>query len=256
MNRVNKVGSTRSRRADLLAVEQGLEPSRARAAAEIRAGSILADGRPVAKPSELLPPDARLEKRGAANPYVSRAGLKLAHGLDHFGIDPDAAVALDLGASTGGFTQVLLERGAARVYAVDVGRAQMHPSLRADSRVILLEGVNARRLGQAHIPEPVSLIVSDVSFISLALVLPPALALAAPGARLVALIKPQFEAGPEYVRKGRVTDPEIHERVCARIAGMLEGAAWTVTGLTESPIKGGDGNTEFLIAAHAPAKTA
>ncbi|MFP3944799.1 MAG: TlyA family RNA methyltransferase [Alphaproteobacteria bacterium] len=255
MNRVNEVGSARSRRADVLAVEQGLAASRARAAAEIRAGTIHVDGRPVAKPSELLPSEARLEKRGAANPYVSRAGLKLAHGLDYFGIDPAGAVALDLGASTGGFTQVLLERRAARVYAVDVGREQMHPSLKEDKRVVLLEGLNARNLTSAHIPEPVSLIVSDVSFISLTLALPPALALAAPGARLVALVKPQFEAGRSQVRKGRVTDPKVHEQVCARISEMLGKAGWAVTGLTESPIKGGDGNTEFLIAARAPGQT-
>jgi 23S rRNA (cytidine1920-2'-O)/16S rRNA (cytidine1409-2'-O)-methyltransferase len=247
-----KQGSRPATRADILAVEQGLEPSRARAAAEIRAGTIHVDGRPVAKPSELLPPGARLEKRGAANPYVSRAGLKLVHGLDRFGIDPAGAVALDLGASTGGFTEVMLGRGAAKVYAVDVGRGQMHPSLLGDKRVILMEGLNARDLTQAHIPEPVTLIVSDVSFISLTLVLPPALALAAPGAHLVVLIKPQFEAGPEHVRKGRVTDPAIHEEVCARIGAFLEIAGWTVTGLTQSPIKGGDGNTEFLISAQTP----
>ena len=239
-------------RADVLVVEQGLEPSRARAAAEIRAGTVYADGRRVAKPSELLPSEVRLERRGAANPYVSRAGLKLAHALDTFGIDPAGAVALDLGASTGGFTQVLLERGATRVYAVDAGRNQLHPSLREDKRVTVMEGVNARRLGRAHVPHPVSLIVSDVSFISLTLVLSPALELAAPGGSLVVLIKPQFEAGPEHVRKGRVTDPAVHEQVCTRIAYFLKEAGCQVTGIIESPIKGGDGNTEFLIAARRP----
>lgn len=249
-------GDNKLRRADILAVEQGLEPSRARAAAEIRAGTIFADGRPVAKPSEMLPPGVRLERRGTANPYVSRGGLKLAHALDHFGIDPAGAVALDLGASTGGFTQVLLERGAARVYAVDVGHGQLHPSLSEDKRVISTEGVNARNLSRSHVPEPVSLVVSDVSFISLTLALPPALALAAPGARLAALVKPQFEAGPEQVRKGFVTDPAVYDRVCARTAAFIEDAGWQVTGLTESPIKGGDGNREFLIAAQkAPRQT-
>lgn len=248
MNEENR-GRRGQKRADILAVEQGLVPSRARAAAEIRAGTLFADGRAIARPSELLPPGAKLQMRGQAIPWVSRAGLKLAHALDRFAVDPSGAVALDLGASTGGFTQVLLARGAARVYAVDVGHGQMHETLRRDRRVILLEKVNARDLSRALVPEPVTLIVCDVSFISLMLALPPALALAAPAARLVALVKPQFEAGPEHVRKGLVTEPEVHTQVCARVGSMLEKAGWAVTGITKSPIKGGDGNTEFLIAA-------
>lgn len=237
-------------RADRLAVLQGIAPSRTRAAEEIRAGTIWADGRRLIKPSELLAPDAVLERRGAAVPYVSRGGVKLARGLDTFGFDPSGLVALDIGASTGGFTDVLLRRGAGRVYAVDVGHGQLHPSLGGDPRVVVREGVNARDLSVEHVPEPVGAIVCDVSFIGLHLVLPAAFALTAPGAWLVALVKPQFEGGPEHVGKGGIVkDPSVHRAVCRTVAEFVAAQGWRLVGFVESPIKGSDGNTEFLIGA-------
>ena len=195
--------------------------------------------------------DAPLEVRGADHPWVSRGGVKLAHALDRFGIDPTGRVCLDVGASTGGFTDVLLSRGAARVYAVDVGHGQLAWKLRQDRRVVSLEGVNARYLTTKEIPEPPELIVCDASFIGLETVLPASLALAAPGARLVALIKPQFEAGRAQVGKGGVVrDPEVHAAVCRRIEAWLGALpGWTVLGIEESPITGPEGNREFLIAA-------
>jgi 23S rRNA (cytidine1920-2'-O)/16S rRNA (cytidine1409-2'-O)-methyltransferase len=185
---------------------------------------------------------------------VSRGGLKLAHGLDHFGIDPAGMVALDVGASTGGFTDVLLRRGAVRVYAVDVGHGQLDWRLRNDPRVVVLEQINARHLSREHVPEPVDLVVTDVSFISLELALPTALALARPGASLIALIKPQFEVGKGQVGKGGVVrDPALHQAVCARIARWLgEEQGWRVLGVSESPITGPKGNREFLIGARRP----
>ncbi len=239
-------------RADVWLTERGLMPSRARARAEIEAGAVLLDGVVLSKPGQLLTPDAAVTVQSTANPYVSRGGLKLAHGLNAFALSADGLIALDLGASTGGFTQVLREAGAARVYAVDVGHGQLHESLRADAGVVVLEGVNARALTAEHIPEAPDLIVSDVSFISLKLALPPALALAAPGARLVALIKPQFEAGRAQVGKGGVVrDRAIRQAVCDDIARWLdEDQGWTIDGLIPSPIPGPDGNEEFLIAAH------
>lgn len=238
-------------RADLLLVARGLAASRTQARAAIAAGQVFADEVPVRRPGALLPADAALALRGAGQVWASRAGLKLAHALDHFCLDPHGRVALDLGASTGGFTDVLLARGAARVYAVDVGHGQMLACLATDSRVILREGINARALSAAEVPEPVGLITCDVSFIGLRLALPPALGLAAPGADLVTLIKPQFEVGPEHVGKGGVVrDPAQQRRVCAEIAEWLAAQpGWSLRGITESPILGGSGNREFLISA-------
>ena len=198
-----------------------------------------------------LAAEAPLEVRGREHPWVSRGGVKLAHALDHFAIDPAGAVALDIGASTGGFTDVLLTRGAARVYAVDVGHGQLAWKLRQDPRVAVLERRNARTLTRDDIPEPPDLVVCDASFISLTVVLPAALALAAPAARLVALIKPQFEVGKGRVGKGGVVrDPALHREVCDRIADWLGAQpGWRVEGLTESPIRGPEGNIEFLVFA-------
>lgn len=188
--------------------------------------------------------------KGRAHPWVSRGGIKLAHGLDHFGIDVAGRIALDVGASTGGFTDVLVSRGAARVYAVDVGHGQLAWKLRQDPRVVVLERVNARRLTATEVPEAPDIVVCDASFIGLQTVLPAALALAKPQASLVALIKPQFEVGPERVGKGGVVrDPALHREVCARIAAWLGGIGWKVEGIVESPIRGPEGNIEFLIYA-------
>ena len=202
------------------------------------------------KPGLVVPADRPLEVRGADHPWVSRGGLKLAHALDRFAIDPQGLTALDIGASTGGFTDVLLAHGAAKVYAVDVGHGQFAWKLRNDPRVVVLEKTNARHLTTSEVPEPVHLIVCDASFIGLKTVLPAPLALARPGARLIALIKPQFEVGKGRVGKGGVVrDPVLHEEVCARIAAWLPQLGWAVLGLTESPILGPEGNKEFLIAA-------
>lgn len=237
-------------RLDRRLVELGLAPSRARAQALIEAGAVTVDGAPAARASLKPSSQAEIAVQGDPCPWVSRAALKLVHALDAFGLTPQGE-ALDLGASTGGFTQVLLERGAARVQAVDVGHGQLHPDVAADPRVILREGVNARAL-PADLPAP-DWVVSDLSFIGLETALPPALALAKPGARLVALIKPQFEAGPKAVgRGGLVRDPEVHAAVRARIRAFLDASGWRVTHEGESPIAGGDGNREFLIAAQKP----
>ncbi|MFG1397221.1 TlyA family RNA methyltransferase [Roseixanthobacter pseudopolyaromaticivorans] len=238
-------------RIDKLLVARGLFDSRARAQAAILAGQVHADGKQVAKPSDEVAEDAAIEAQDI-HPFVSRGGLKLEAALDAFAIDPAGRVALDVGASTGGFTDVLLRRGARRVYAVDVGHDQFHARLRGHPDVVLLEGTDARSLDREKVPEPVDLVVIDVSFISLALVLPAALALAAPGARLAALVKPQFEAGPAHVRKGIVRDAAIHAAVCARVRESVEALGWSVTGLIPSPITGGDGNHEFLIGAVKP----
>lgn len=238
-------------RVDQLLVERGLVESRTRAQALILAGVVFSGERRVAKPGDLLAADAYLTVRGRDHPWVSRGGLKLVRALDHFAIDPASGVCLDVGASTGGFTDVLLSRGATRVYAVDVGNNQLAWKLRQDPRVVVLERTNARTLNREQIPEPIDLVVADVSFISLTQVLPAALALAAPVATLVALIKPQFEAGREQVGKGGIVrDPVVRQQVCARIESWLAGqAGWQVIGLIESPIAGADGNIEFLIAA-------
>ena len=237
-----------AQRIDVALVARGLFESRARAREAIEAGLVRVDGRVVAKPSESVRDDADVQAQ-APHPWVSRAGLKLVAGLDAFGVDPAGCTCLDLGSSTGGFTQVLLSRGAARVYAVDVGHGQLHATLQGDPRVTSMESTDARDLRADMFAEPPAIVVSDVSFISLKLVLPHALALAAPNARLVALVKPQFEAGRAFVAKGIVRDPAVHSRVCDEIAALLETLGWRVAGLAPSPIAGGDGNLEFLIGA-------
>ena len=238
-------------RADLVLVERGLAESRARAQALILAGLVYEGTRRVEKPGDGVAQPEALSVRGRDHPWVSRGGLKLVKGLDHFGIDPAGLTGLDVGASTGGFTDVLLSRGAAKVYAVDVGHGQLAWSLRQDPRVVVLERTNARHLDRALIPDPVGIVVCDASFIGLETVLPAALGLAAPGARAVALIKPQFEVGPDRVGKGGVVrDPELHREVCDRIAAWLAARpGWQVLGVTESPITGPEGNVEFLIGA-------
>jgi 23S rRNA (cytidine1920-2'-O)/16S rRNA (cytidine1409-2'-O)-methyltransferase len=238
-------------RLDQLLVERGLAGSRARAQALVLAGQVFSGERRLEKSGQGVAADIALEVRGPSSPYVSRGGVKLAYGLDHFDIDPAEMIALDIGASTGGFTDVLLQRGTARVYAVDVGHGQLDWRLRNDPKVVVLERINARHLSQELVPERVDLVVSDVSFISLRLALPAALALAKSGARLVALIKPQFEVGKGRVGKGGVVrDPALHEAVCAEIARWLSvEQGWEVLGMTESPITGPKGNREFLIAA-------
>ncbi len=238
-------------RLDVLLVERALAPSRDRARALVMAGAVFVAGNRVDKPGTTIPRDAAIEVRGSDHPWVSRGGLKLAHALETFALGVTGAVALDVGASTGGFTDVLLQGGAARVYAVDVGHGQLAWALRNDARVVVLERTNARTLTDREIPEPVDVIVCDASFIGLRTVLPAALALAASGTRLVALIKPQFEAGKGRVGKGGVVrDPAVHAEVCETIREWLErDCGWTVMGLTESPITGPAGNKEFLIAA-------
>jgi 23S rRNA (cytidine1920-2'-O)/16S rRNA (cytidine1409-2'-O)-methyltransferase len=238
-----------ARRADQRLVELGLVPSRARAQAEIRAGTVICNGRVIARASTEVACDALLELHHTGNLFVSRGGLKLDAALEHFGIEATGKVALDVGASTGGFTDVLLARGASRVYAIDVGHDQLHEKLCADPRVISREGINARDLDASLVPEAVDLIVVDVSFISLKLALPSALALAKPDAVLIALVKPQFEAGRGAAKKGIVRDPEVHNRVCAEIQDWVGAQGWHVLGLVASPISGGDGNREFLLAA-------
>jgi 23S rRNA (cytidine1920-2'-O)/16S rRNA (cytidine1409-2'-O)-methyltransferase len=239
------------RRADQLLVDLGLAESRTRAQALILAGLVSAAGKRVDKPGTELPDDTPLVVAARDHPWVSRGGLKLEHALDHFAIGVAGATALDIGASTGGFTDVLLARGAARVHAVDVGRGQLAWKLRQDPRVIAHEGVNARYLSAAQIPDPIDLITCDASFIGLATVLPASLTLAADRAQLVALIKPQFEAGPAAVdRGGVVRDPAVHQAVCDRVAAWLGAqAGWTVVGIVESPIQGPAGNREFLLYA-------
>src|SRR5438270_6364344 len=214
------------------------------------AGAVFSGERKLAKAGEMLAEDAPLEVRGKDHPWVSRGGIKLDQGLTHFGFDVTGAIALDVGSSTGGFTDVLLSRGAAKVYAVDVGTNQLAWRLRQDSRVVVLEQINARYLSAEQVPEPVGIIVCDASFIGLAKVLEAPLRLAKPGAKLVALIKPQFEAGREEVGKGGVVrDPAVHERVCAEAAEWVESQGWTVLGITPSPITGPEGNVEFLLGA-------
>ncbi|MEQ8655382.1 MAG: TlyA family RNA methyltransferase [Kiloniellales bacterium] len=244
----------KKQRADQLMVERGLAETRSRAQALIMAGQLLCEDRPVEKAGQLLAGDASLRLRGKAHPWVSRGGVKLAGGLEHFAIDPAGLTCLDVGASTGGFTDVLLQRGAAKVYAVDVGHGQLAWGLRQDPRVIVMERCNARYLTPAEIPDTIDLLVCDASFISLTKVLPAPLSLAGPGARLIALIKPQFEVGKGQVGKGGIVrDPALHTAVCETIVTFLEALeGWQVIGVTESPIKGPDGNLEFLVAAERP----
>ncbi|MGQ0659719.1 TlyA family RNA methyltransferase [Sphingosinicella sp.] len=238
-------------RADQLLVDRGLVESRAKAQALILAGLVFSGERKIDKAGQALAADAPLEVRGKDHPWVSRGGIKLAHGLDHFGWDVAGAVALDVGSSTGGFTDVLLQRGAAKVFAVDVGTNQLAWKLRQDPRVVVHEQTNARYLTAAIVTESVDLIVCDASFIGLAKVLDTALDFAKPGARLIALIKPQFEAERDEIGKGGVVrDAAVHERVCRTVADWLVERGWIVAGVTPSPITGPEGNVEFLIGAH------
>lgn len=237
------------KRVDQLLVDRGLVESRSRAQALVMAGLVLSDGKRVDKPGAQMLEDAPLELKGQDHPWVSRGGLKLVEALDRFALDPAGKVAIDVGASTGGFTDVLLTRGAARVYAVDVGHGQLAWKLRNDPRVVVMERTNARHLTAEQIPESVDMVVCDASFIGLETVLPAALALVRPGAVLVALIKPQFEVGKGRVGKGGVVrEPELHAEVCDRISQWLAARpGWSVAGLCESPITGPEGNKEFLI---------
>ena len=237
-------------RADLALVAQGLAESRTRAQALILAGNVFAGDRRVAKAGDLLAEDVVLTVKGRDHPWVSRGGVKLDHGLTHFGFDVTDAVALDVGSSTGGFTDVLLTRGAARVYAIDVGTNQLAWKLRSDERVIVHEQTNARELTAEIVPEPIDIIVCDASFIAMSKVLDKALDLARPGAKLVALVKPQFEAGREEVGKGGVVrDPAVHKRVCDTAAEWIVSKGWNVLGVEPSPITGPEGNVEFLLGA-------
>ncbi|MBX3562535.1 MAG: TlyA family RNA methyltransferase [Sphingomonas sp.] len=237
-------------RADQLLVDRGLAESRAKAQALILAGLVFSGERKIDKAGQALAADAPLEVRGKAHPWVSRGGIKLAHGLEHFGWDVTGAVALDVGSSTGGFTDVLLQRGAAKVFAVDVGTNQLAWKLRQDPRVIVHEQTNARYLTDAIVTGPIDIVVCDASFISLAKVLDTALNFAQPGGRLIALVKPQFEAERHEIGKGGVVrDAEVHARVCAAAADWLTERGWTVAGVTQSPITGPEGNVEFLIGA-------
>jgi 23S rRNA (cytidine1920-2'-O)/16S rRNA (cytidine1409-2'-O)-methyltransferase len=239
---------TSRRRADRLLVERGLFESRAKAQAAIAAGLVTADDALVRKASDEIPLGAALHAE-PAHPWVSRGGVKLAAALDHFGFDPAGHVCLDVGASTGGFTHVLLARGAARVYAVDVGRDQLHASLRDEPRVVPFEETDIRNLAPDRLPEAPDFLTIDVSFISLKIALPPALALLQAPARMIALVKPQFEAGRGHRKKGIVRDPQVHAAVCEEIAGFVAALGWTVAGIIPSPIAGGDGNREFLLGA-------
>ncbi|OYW23609.1 MULTISPECIES: TlyA family RNA methyltransferase [unclassified Sphingomonas] len=240
-------------RIDQLIVDRGLAESRTRAQALVMAGLVYVGTRKIDKPGQTIADDAEIEVKGRDHPWVSRGGVKLAHGLDHFGWDVTGAVAIDVGSSTGGFTDVLLTRGAARVYAVDSGTNQLAWKLRQDERVIVHEQTSARILTAAHIPEPVDLIVCDASFIALAKVLAVPIGFARPGARALVLVKPQFEAGRDEVGKGGVVrDPAVHERVCAEAAAWFEEQGWAVNGIVQSPITGPEGNVEFLLAAHVP----
>ncbi len=239
------------RRLDQLLVDRGLVESRTRAQALVMAGKVFSGERKLEKAGQQVAEDIALEVRGQDHPWVSRGGLKLAHALEHFAIDPSGMTAIDVGASTGGFTDVLLQGGAERVFAVDVGHGQLAWKLRSDDRVVVLEKTNARHLSREHVPGPVDIVVCDASFISLKTVLPAALAMVRSGGRLVALIKPQFEAGRGQVGKGGVVrDPAVHEAVCKDTRSWLDALdGWRVDGIVPSPITGPEGNVEFLIAA-------
>ena len=247
---IAKPRSAAKARVDQLLVERGLAESRTRAQALVMAGVVFAGEAKVAKPGQTVAADAPLEVRGRDHPWGSRGGIKRAHALEAFGLDPAGATAMDIGSSTGGFTDVLLAHGAARVFAVDSGTNQLAWKLRQDSRVTVLEQTSARVLTPALIDAPCNWVVCDASFIGLAKVLEVPLRLAAPRCQLVALIKPQFEVGRGEVGKGGVVrDPALHARVCREVSDWLESEGWTVQGIVESPIKGPEGNVEFLIAA-------
>jgi 23S rRNA (cytidine1920-2'-O)/16S rRNA (cytidine1409-2'-O)-methyltransferase len=238
------------RRIDQLLVEQGLAESRARAQALIMAGLVFVRETRVDKPGQQIAEDSLIEVRGRDHPWVGRGGVKLAHAIEVFGLDPKGAIAMDIGSSTGGFTEVLLAHGAAHVFAVDVGTNQLAWKLRQDPRVTVLEQTNARELTVQQIDRPCDWVVCDASFIGLAKVLERPLILAEPRSTLVALIKPQFEVRREEVGKGGIIrDPELHGRVCEEVRGWLEGNGWRIEGLTESPITGSEGNVEFLVCA-------
>ena len=240
--------SSKKRRADLALVEQGLAPSRARAQSLILQGLVRAGDRPITKAGELVAVDTPLQVTAEDHPYVGRGGVKLAAALDAFGIDPAGAICLDIGASTGGFTDCLLQRGAARVWAVDVGYGQLAWSLRTDPRVRLLERTNIRELDRAAISDPIALVTIDVSFISLRLVLPKALDWLQPGSRVIALVKPQFEVGRDEVgRGGIVRDPAARERAVASVAALAAALGLQPVGRLPSPITGRDGNQEYLL---------
>jgi 23S rRNA (cytidine1920-2'-O)/16S rRNA (cytidine1409-2'-O)-methyltransferase len=237
-------------RVDQLVVDRGLAESRAKAQALILAGLVFSGERKIQKAGQTLAVDAAVEVRGREHPWASRGGIKLAHALDYFQWDVTGAVALDVGSSTGGFTDVLLQRGASKVFAVDVGTNQLAWKLRQDPRVIVHEQTNARYLTGAVVTEPVDIIVCDASFISLAKVLDAALDFAKSGGRLIALVKPQFEAGRDEIGKGGVVrEPAVHERVCAAVADWVRSLGWAVEGIVPSPITGPEGNIEFLLAA-------
>ncbi len=237
-------------RVDQLLVERGHAESRTRAQALVLAGIVFSGETKLAKPGQSLPADAPLEVRGRDHPWVSRGGIKLAHALEAFGLDPAGVTAMDIGSSTGGFTDVLLSKGAVRVFAVDSGTNQLAWKLRQDPRVTVLEQTSARILTPTQIDAPCSWVVCDASFIALSKVLEVPLKLAATPCQLVALIKPQFEVGRGEVGKGGVVrDPELHARVCGEVRDWLESDGWAVQGIVESPIKGPEGNVEFLIAA-------
>lgn len=238
-------------RVDKLLVDRGLVETRSKAQALIMAGLVYVDTQRIDKPGQMLPPDCNLSLKGQDHPWVSRGGMKLAKALEHFAIDPSGMIAADIGASTGGFTDVLLSKNAAKVYAVDVGHGQLAWRLRNDPRVVVLEKVNARHLTTAEIPDALDIVVCDASFIGLQTVLPAVLTLTKPAAFAVALIKPQFEVGPGQVGKGGVVrDPALHQAVVERITAWFAGLpGWLVLGVTESPILGPEGNKEFLIAA-------
>ncbi len=237
-------------RIDQRLVELGLAESRARAQALILSGNVFVGDRRIDKAGQAVDVEAVPIVKGRDHPWVSRGGVKLAHGLDYFGWDVAGAVAIDVGSSTGGFTDVLLTKGASRVYAVDSGTNQLAWKMRQDDRVIVLEQTSARILTDTHIPEPVDLIVCDASFIGLSKVLERPMTFAKPTARLMALIKPQFEAGRDAVGKGGVVrDPAVHTAVCAEVQAWVEGQGWSVEGIVTSPITGPEGNVEFLIAA-------
>ena len=236
------------KRADVVLVERGFFASRARAQEAIAAGLVTVNGAVVRKASDGVPDDAAITAE-QPHPYVSRGGVKLAAALDAFHIDPKGKIGLDIGASTGGFTEVLLTRGAAHVYAVDVGHGQLHPTLLDNSRITNLEGTDARSLSAELVPQAADLLVSDVSFISLKLVLPTAVALLKPCAELAVLVKPQFEAGRDHVKKGIVRDEAVHRAVCEDLTAFVASLGFDIIGLVPSPIEGGDGNREFLLGA-------
>jgi 23S rRNA (cytidine1920-2'-O)/16S rRNA (cytidine1409-2'-O)-methyltransferase len=237
-------------RVDQALVDRGLAESRSRAQALIMAGLVFAGERKLAKAGDTIAPDAPLDVRGKDHPWVSRGGLKLVGGLDHFAIDPAGWTCLDVGSSTGGFTDVLLSRGAAKVYAVDVGTNQLAWKLRQDPRVVVLEQTNARHLTPDHIPDPIDLLVCDASFIALHKVLDKAIDFVKPGGHALLLVKPQFEAGRAEVGKGGVVrDEAVHARVVAEAEGWIASRGWRVLGTTPSPITGPEGNIEFLLAA-------